>query len=78
LETERAELSLIQSAQEAVEIILKATEKKEILMIIALWFTCLKGMQLGRREGGEALSYLPEVWSCMPRRMRRPSQLCYL
>lgn len=38
LETERETLASIQTAQEAVEFLLKAYEQKKVLMTIALWY----------------------------------------
>jgi len=66
LETERAQLALIQSAQEAVEAILKATEKRKTLMIIALWFTWSEGNAIweeGRRRCSQLLARCVEQYA---------------
>jgi len=66
LETKRAQLALIQSAQEVVEAILKATEKRKTLMIIALWFTWSKRNAIreeGRRRSSQLLARCVEQYA---------------
>lgn len=66
METERIELSLIRSAQEAVESILKATEKKKLLMVIALWFTWSERNAIreeGRRRSPQLLARSVELYA---------------